>query len=190
MVSKKWQNCSLMFSIERCCTNPSDASLTIQACPSTKCKSGIQYMPRQDHASFFSFLVSTLTFLTEKCSVSHGHKTMLINSIHQTNTFIERCAYVHTMFKLISIMQTKILALKLTTIGYKQPILHANASHDYNRWVLLINEETFKGIDGYFRICNLHKVYTVYKFVFPEPLRYLAFLTNREKVQRHGSSFL
>ncbi len=54
----------------------------------------------------------------------------------------------------------------------------------------LINEETFKGIDGYFRICNLHKVYTVYKFVFPEPLRYLAFLTSREKVQRNGSSFL
>lgn len=139
---------------------------------------------------FFFFFISTLTFLTEKCSVSHGHKTMLINSIHQTNTFIERCAYVHTMFKLISIMQTKILALKLTTIGYKQPILHANASHDYNRWVLLINEETFKGIDGYFRICNLHKVYTVYKFVFPEPLRYLTFLTNRENVQRDGTSFL
>ncbi len=56
--------------------------------------------------------------------------------------------------------------------------MYENDSHNYNKWVLLINEETFKGIDGYFRKCNLHKVYTVYTFVFPEPLRYLAFLTH------------
>lgn len=136
----------------------------------------------QDKTMFFLLLVFALTFLTEKCSVSHGHEKTLINSARQTNTPTIRCASAHATLTLLSIMQTGDISwMDLIRNSPYCMQMTTTITTDENNWVLMIDErkrsKLWMVILGYATCTLLTNVFLT------EPLRYLAFLTNRGNVQ-------